>query len=140
MKLSNEHPAHPEWVDPFDRSYVKSMAQAILSPLAHRYFHAEMHGFDTLPSRPNPEKPLLFASNHYVICAPPPCGGAQREWECKSCVELDVDLEGVFTTGCFADERPSFVDRLRTRSLRSGRGKGCQGTQMGPLIVTGGPF
>ena len=34
MKLSNEHPAHPEWVDPFDRSYVKSMAQAILSPLA----------------------------------------------------------------------------------------------------------
>ena len=39
MKLSNEHPAHPEWVDPFDRSYVKSMAQAILSPLAHRYFH-----------------------------------------------------------------------------------------------------
>ena len=70
MKLSNEHPAHPEWVDPFDRSYVKSMAQAILSPLAHRYFHAEMHGFDTLPSRPNPEKPLLFASNHSGMAFP----------------------------------------------------------------------
>ena len=59
MKLSNEHPAHPDWVDPFDRRYVKSMAQAILSPLAHRYFHAEMHGFENLPTRPNPDKPLL---------------------------------------------------------------------------------
>ncbi len=70
MKLNDEHPAHPTWHDPFDRRYVKSMAKAILSPLAHRYFHAEMHGFETLPTRPNPDKPLLFASNHSGMAFP----------------------------------------------------------------------
>ena len=68
MKLSNEHPAHPEWVDPFDRSYVKSMAQAILSPPTAIFTRKCKFRYLTVASEPR--KALLFASNHSGMAFP----------------------------------------------------------------------
>jgi hypothetical protein len=56
----------------FNLEYAKSVAKFVLTPIEKYYFRAEFVGFDTdtYPHRNDPQRPLIFASNHSGMAFP----------------------------------------------------------------------
>ncbi|MGH7600422.1 MAG: hypothetical protein ACREOI_29055, partial [bacterium] len=45
-----------------DRKFVENLVEHVLDPLDQFYFRSQFIGFDSLPERNDPERPLIFAS------------------------------------------------------------------------------
>lgn len=54
----------------FDPDYSKSLVRNVLQPINKRYFKCRFVGFDNLPPRNNPERPLVYVSNHSGMAFP----------------------------------------------------------------------
>ncbi len=54
----------------FDKEYAKDLATHILSKMDKYYFRSRLIGFENYPERNNPERPLLFLSNHSGMAFP----------------------------------------------------------------------
>ncbi|MCB1158226.1 MAG: 1-acyl-sn-glycerol-3-phosphate acyltransferase [Leptospiraceae bacterium] len=54
----------------FDKDFTKSLIENVVAPLNDYYFRTRMIGFDTLPERNNPDRPLIFISNHSGMAFP----------------------------------------------------------------------
>jgi len=54
----------------FDVPFGKALNTHVVDPLASIYFRAEFVGFEEFPERNDPEKPLIFASNHSGMAFP----------------------------------------------------------------------
>jgi 1-acyl-sn-glycerol-3-phosphate acyltransferase len=54
----------------FDPAYSKSVVKNVIGPINDRYFKCEFVGFDQLPQRNNPKRPLLYVSNHSGMAFP----------------------------------------------------------------------
>ncbi len=53
-----------------DRKFVENLVEHVLDPLDQFYFRSQFIGFDSLPERNDPERPLIFASNHSGMAFP----------------------------------------------------------------------
>lgn len=53
-----------------DLAYAYSISRRILKRINHYYFRVRFVGFDDFPDRNNPERPLIFASNHSGMAFP----------------------------------------------------------------------
>lgn len=53
-----------------DQAFTISLAKNVLDNLDRCYFRSEFIGFDKFPERNNPERPLIFASNHSGMAFP----------------------------------------------------------------------
>src|SRR5574341_828879 len=58
---------YSEFLDP---EFAVSLVKNVLDPLDQCYFRSEFIGFDPYPERTNPERPLIFASNHSGMAFP----------------------------------------------------------------------
>ncbi|TGE23796.1 hypothetical protein E5K00_00855 [Hymenobacter aquaticus] len=56
--------------DYFDEEFVYQLDKNILQLLDRVWFRSELVGFDEYPQRNNPDKPLIFASNHSGMAFP----------------------------------------------------------------------
>ncbi|MCC5946678.1 MAG: glycerol acyltransferase [Bernardetiaceae bacterium] len=58
--------------DHFKMNYARSLANYLMSPIFKYYFRAKLVGFDEedFPERSNPNRPLIFASNHSGMAFP----------------------------------------------------------------------
>lgn len=54
----------------FDPAYGESLVKNVLIPINRRYFKSEFVGFEELPERNNPTRPLLYISNHSGMAFP----------------------------------------------------------------------
>lgn len=54
----------------FDPGYSASFIKNVIGPINHHYFKCEFVGFDQLPQRNNPKRPLLYVSNHSGMAFP----------------------------------------------------------------------
>lgn len=54
----------------FDPNYAKSLVKNVISPINARYFKCRFVGFETLPGRNNPNRPLIYVSNHSGMAFP----------------------------------------------------------------------
>ncbi len=54
----------------FDPAYAKSLVENILVPINQWYFKSEFVGFENLPHRNNPDRPLIYVSNHSGMAFP----------------------------------------------------------------------
>ena len=54
----------------FDENFTRAIDQAILQLLDRVWFRAKLVGFEPFPERNNPERPLVFASNHSGMAFP----------------------------------------------------------------------
>jgi hypothetical protein len=54
----------------FDIGYAVSITKKVLNAINTYYFRAEFIGFDDFPERNNPDRPLIFASNHSGMAFP----------------------------------------------------------------------
>ncbi len=54
----------------FDKEYTGFIIEQLVRNINERYFRPEFVGFDSFPERNNPEKPLIFASNHSGMAFP----------------------------------------------------------------------
>lgn len=54
----------------FDREFAVNLVKQVLEPLDQCYFRSQFIGFDPFPERNNPERPLIFASNHAGMAFP----------------------------------------------------------------------
>ncbi|SMB98126.1 hypothetical protein SAMN00120144_3495 [Hymenobacter roseosalivarius DSM 11622] len=64
--LANQH----IYSDYFDEEYVRAVDRHILQLLDRVWFRSKLVGFEPYPQRNNPERPLLFASNHSGMAFP----------------------------------------------------------------------
>lgn len=64
--LANQH----VYSDYFDQEYVQAVDEHILQLLDKVWFRSKLVGFENYPQRNNPERPLLFASNHSGMAFP----------------------------------------------------------------------
>lgn len=53
-----------------DRAFAVNLVKQVLDPLDQCYFRSEFIGFDPFPERNNPDRPLIFASNHAGMAFP----------------------------------------------------------------------
>jgi hypothetical protein len=53
-----------------DREFAVNLVKYVLDPLDQCYFRSQFIGFDPLPERNNPERPLIFVSNHAGMAFP----------------------------------------------------------------------
>jgi 1-acyl-sn-glycerol-3-phosphate acyltransferase len=53
-----------------DREFTIGLVKNVLDPLDRCYFRSEFVGFEPYPERNNPERPLIFASNHAGMAFP----------------------------------------------------------------------
>lgn len=56
--------------DHFDVEFTRQIIGKVVNGLDEIYFRTEMIGFDNFPQRNNPERPLIFASNHSGMAFP----------------------------------------------------------------------
>ena len=54
----------------FDREYTIELVKNILSPIAKIWFRVKYVGFEDFPQRNNPERPLIFITNHSGMAFP----------------------------------------------------------------------
>ena len=54
----------------FDPSYLKSIITNICNFFDKFYFRSRFIGFETIPERNNPDRPLIYASNHSGMAFP----------------------------------------------------------------------
>jgi len=54
----------------YDSDYAKAIVKHVALPINKIWFRAELVGFDTLPERNNPERPLILATNHSGMAFP----------------------------------------------------------------------
>lgn len=59
--------AHSDFLD---REFALSLVKNVLDPIDQCYFRSEFVGFDPPPQRNNPERPLIFVSNHAGMAFP----------------------------------------------------------------------
>jgi hypothetical protein len=53
-----------------DLDFVVELIKNVLDPLDQYYFRSQFFGFENFPPRNNPERPLIFASNHSGMAFP----------------------------------------------------------------------
>ncbi|MFK7971488.1 MAG: 1-acyl-sn-glycerol-3-phosphate acyltransferase [Bacteroidia bacterium] len=53
----------------YDEKFSKALSRELL-PFLSTYFRPRFHGFEKMPERSNPERPLIFASNHSGMAFP----------------------------------------------------------------------
>ena len=53
-----------------DLPFIRSLVENVLELLDEVYFRSEFIGFDDLPERPNPNRPIIYASNHSGMAFP----------------------------------------------------------------------
>ncbi|MBT9393737.1 hypothetical protein KLP40_11235 [Hymenobacter sp. NST-14] len=56
--------------DYFDEQFVETLDQNVLQMLDRVWFRSELIGFEDYPQRNNPDRPLIFASNHSGMAFP----------------------------------------------------------------------
>ena len=56
--------------DYFDEQFVETLDRNILQLLDKVWFRSKLVGFDDYPARNNPDRPLIFASNHSGMAFP----------------------------------------------------------------------
>ncbi len=54
----------------FDPDYAESLIRNVIAPIDKHYFKSKFIGFDTLPVRNNPDRPLIYVSNHSGMAFP----------------------------------------------------------------------
>jgi 1-acyl-sn-glycerol-3-phosphate acyltransferase len=54
----------------FDLEYTRLLVENIIEPMDKAYYRSEFIGFDELPKRNNPDRPLIFISNHSGMAFP----------------------------------------------------------------------
>ncbi|MDH3709092.1 MAG: 1-acyl-sn-glycerol-3-phosphate acyltransferase [Cyclobacteriaceae bacterium] len=54
----------------FDPQYAQSLVKNVVAPINERYFKCQFIGFESLPERNNPERPLIYVSNHSGMAFP----------------------------------------------------------------------
>ena len=54
----------------FDPAYSRSLVENVIAPINENYFKCKFVGFDHLPERNNPTRPLIFVSNHSGMAFP----------------------------------------------------------------------
>ncbi|MGI9541682.1 MAG: 1-acyl-sn-glycerol-3-phosphate acyltransferase [Cyclobacteriaceae bacterium] len=54
----------------FDQNYSISLIKNVVDPINKRYFKCKFIGFDELPERNNPPRPLIYVSNHSGMAFP----------------------------------------------------------------------
>ena len=54
----------------FDPKYSESLVKNVVAPINERYFKCQFVGFETLPARNNPQRPLIYVSNHSGMAFP----------------------------------------------------------------------
>ena len=54
----------------FDPAYAESLVKNVIGPINRRYFKSKFVGFDQLPMRNNPDKPLIYIGNHSGMAFP----------------------------------------------------------------------
>ena len=64
--LDNQY-IHDEY---YDKEYLDAVIKHIAKPIDKIWFRSKLIGWDTFPERNNPEKPLLFATNHSGMAFP----------------------------------------------------------------------
>ncbi|MCA8831013.1 lysophospholipid acyltransferase family protein [Hymenobacter pini] len=64
--LANQH----IYSDYFDEHFVETLDRNVLQLLDRVWFRSELVGFEEYPERNNPERPLIFASNHSGMAFP----------------------------------------------------------------------
>ena len=75
--------------DYFREEFTQTLDENILQLLDRVWFRSELVGFEDFPQRNNPDRPLIFASNHSgmafpwdAIVASRTCGGTCRPAAC----------------------------------------------------------
>jgi 1-acyl-sn-glycerol-3-phosphate acyltransferase len=64
---SNESPKLNRYFDP---NYSQSLVENVIRPINQRYFKCKFVGFEQLPRRNNPDRPLIYVSNHSGMAFP----------------------------------------------------------------------
>ena len=54
----------------FDKEFVRCLINNLLAPIDETYFRSRFVGFRNLPERNNPDRPLIYASNHSGMAFP----------------------------------------------------------------------